>query len=194
MSNYNNIYLKLQAIMLSIIISSSSIGLVGCRRNEEPMELTYTVENAVEKKDIIEYEPVIASFAKRKKDIEIKYYIDFNQLKDTPRVAIKTEDMIKMTDEELEKSNFNKDYVYPIRELKLTSENIIKNINSGYTAMTTRTFRQNNNIPIPNCYKWAENYFGIGFNENFIGVVMYLYKCSYQQALNILLTLFYLLI
>ena len=74
--------------------------------------------------------------------------------------------MIKMTDEELEKSNYNKDYVYPIRELKLTSENIIKNINSGYTAMTTRTFRQNNNIPIPNCYKWAENYFGIGFNEN----------------------------
>lgn len=166
MSNYNNIYLKLQAIMLSIIISSSSIGLVGCSRNEEPMELTYTVENAVEKKDIIEYEPVIASFAKRKKDIEIKYYIDFNQLKDTPRVAIKTEDMIKMTDEELKKSNYNKDYVYPIRELKLTSENIIKNINSGYTAMTTRTFRQNNNIPIPNCYKWAENYFGIGFNEN----------------------------
>ena len=32
--------------------------------------------------------------------------------------------------------------------------------------MTTRTFRQNNNIPIPNCYKWEENYFGIGFNEN----------------------------
>lgn len=31
--------------------------------------------------------------------------------------------------------------------------------------MTTRTFRQNNNIPIPNCYKWAENYFGITFND-----------------------------
>lgn len=26
--------------------------------------------------------------------------------------------------------------------------------------------------------------FGIGFNENFIGVVMYLNKCTYQQALN----------
>ena len=28
--------------------------------------------------------------------------------------------------------------------------------------------------------------FGIGFNENFIGVVMYLYKCTYQRALNII--------
>lgn len=166
MSNYNNICIRLKAIVLSIIICSTSIGLEGCSNKKEMVETTYSVENAIEKKDIIEYAPAIASFAKRKKDIEIKYYIDFNQLKDTPKVAIKTEDMIKMTDEELKKSNYNKDYVYPIRELKLTSESIIKNINSGYTTMTPRTFRQNNNIPIPNCYKWAENYFGIGFNEN----------------------------
>lgn len=167
-----NLKKKVGAIALSIVLGVTTLGLTGCSKDakeETKDNVVYTVEDVIDDYNVLDYH---TSYAKIKKDAVCENYVDLNQLPDCSATSIMTGDMVGMSEEELANTNYKLDYVYPVRELKLSSGGVIENIGTGYTSMTTATFRHDRAIIIPDCYKWAENYFGSGF-DSYLSTINY---------------------
>lgn len=137
-----NLKKKAGVIVLSLALGTSAGTMTGCSKDkgEYQNKVTYTVEDAnIDHKVILDYPAGVDRVADIKDDVVIEKYVDYNNI-DSEREGI--------------------DYVYTLREAHLTSKELF---NGKGKAMTAATFSHDNNIMIPNCYKWAESYFGEGF-------------------------------
>ncbi len=146
-----NLKNKIGVITLSIILGATSLGLTGCAKKDtkETKPVTYTVEDAnYERKVILNYPMGIETHATVNEDAVIEKYIDYSVIEG------------EQTSPEL---------VYPLREIHFTSQELG---DKDYKNMTVATFAHDNNIVIPNCYKWAEGYFGKKFSHS-IGTIKY---------------------
>lgn len=169
----NNIKKRIGAIVLSVVLGATTLGLSGCAKeskDDSKEQVTYTVEDA--NKDnysgsIFDLSPFYASHTTKDKDAVYENYVDLRELPEGSATSMGTSDMLDMTEEELNATNYKIDYVHSVRELNLSSAGLIENIGTEYKAMGPATFRKKRDyLIVPDCYKWAEDCFNEGFNEN----------------------------
>ncbi len=165
------------ALALSTVIAVASFGATGCEKAKTADDkyqsgVEYIIENGNEYKDeyFYNYTPTELRLFKSEEDAEYEMFVDIRELPDKTASTIMTSDMVGMSEEELEQTNYGIDYVYPTKTLKVTSENPIKSIGTGYTSMATGFFRWDYskiyNVHIPDPYMWAKSCFGERFNDN----------------------------
>ena len=84
--------------------------------------------------------------------------MDLRQLPDADANYVTNGSMVGTSLEELENSNFKRDFVYTTRELNITSKYFFENLISRYYSASTSSFYNGiDMICIPDCYKWAYN-------------------------------------
>ena len=132
---------KIKSLILIGTLGASIIGFSGCAKqsNDNHNEIVYTVKDA--NKDIpfkyIDYKGILDTYTTSNDDAIYENYVDIRLLNNENVNYITSNDMFNMSEEELEKTNYKIDYVYPVRELNLTS-NI--EIGTKYTSNPLSSF------------------------------------------------------
>ena len=170
---------KVKALVLAGTLGISVIGFSGCTKQNNESDIVYTVKDANKDNSnkYIDYSGALDTYTTSNNDAVYENYVDIRNLNNNAVSYITTNDMFNMSDEDLEKTNYKIDYVYPVRELNLTS-NI--EVGTKYSSMTRATFMCDHNIVIPDCYKWASSRFSNDFNDN-VSDIWY----SYQELKGI---------
>ena len=73
---------------------------------------------------------------------------------------------VDMSVDELEIRDYTLDYVYPMRELNVTSRSAIECLNDKYTHLDPDAFKTNYGIQIPDSHRWASKLFNEGFDPS----------------------------
>ena len=175
----NNMKKRIGAIVLSVVLGATTLGLSGCAKeskDDSKEQVTYTVEDANDNHPSIHDSifcntTVYARLTTKDKDAVYENYVDIRELPENSATYMETSDMLDMTEEELNATNYKIDYVCPVRELNLSSAGLIENIGKKYKSIGSTIFERESDATfptciVPNCYKWAEDLFGKGFNKN----------------------------
>ena len=156
------------AIALSTTLGVNALTLDGCATKVTDDKITYTVEdgNSYPDEVVYEFSPLYQTFTKHKTDAVYENYVDLRSLPENLYLADISGEMLSLSEEELDKSNYKLDFVYPASELYLTSSIGTDNVDSRYKVVTDAAFICEHEFVLPDCYAWAKKYFGTKFNDN----------------------------
>lgn len=156
---------KTAAIMISLVLGmTSTLGLSGCKKQEESdNQVVYTVpknsRGTSTEVDILTGSAEMHLKETNKKQQEYKYVVDLNKLEDdTYSYYYILGKHTNLSDEELKKTNYKKDYLYSVRSgifvdnLRTKFTNDLK----GEDTISEGWSRGNTTLIVPDSYKWAE--------------------------------------